>query len=200
MRLSSALRGRGFARSMRAMSEGMKPNDAGRRPALHAPWRLEYLESLGPGESKPELGDASSFLDAYWRDPTSDARNHVIVRTGAGLILLNRYPYANGHLLVCLGEARPTLLDYEPAQRANLWKLVELATDLMQRTLEPQGVNIGINQGRAAGAGVPQHLHVHLVPRWGGDVNFMDVVGNVRVIPSSLEAMARRFRETWSQS
>jgi ATP adenylyltransferase len=73
-----------------------------------------------------------------------------------------------------------------------------LANDLMQRTLEPQGVNIGINQGRAAGAGVPQHVHVHLVPRWGGDVNFMEVVGQVRVIPSSLEAMAGRYRRMWA--
>src|SRR5262245_65250801 len=87
--------------------------------------------------------------------------------------MLNAYPYANGHLLVALGEARPTLLDYTPEQRAALWRLVETATDLMQRALEPQGINFGINQGRAAGAGVPQHLHAHLVPRWGGDVNFM---------------------------
>lgn len=179
-----------------AAGEGMSPKETGRE-ALHAPWRLEYLESLG--DAVPGSGDESSFLQAYWRDPPGDEGNHVIVRTAAGLILLNRYPYANGHLLVCLGEARPTLLDYAPAQRADLWKLVELATDLMQVTLEPQGVNIGINQGRAAGAGVPQHLHVHLVPRWGGDVNFMDVVGNVRVIPSSLEAMATRYRAAWAR-
>ena len=68
------------------------------------------------------------------------------------------------------------------------------AADLVERALEPQGINIGINQGRAAGAGVPGHLHVHLVPRWGGDVNFITTVGQVRVIPSSLEAMASRYR------
>ena len=178
-----------------ASDEGMTPG-AGRR-SLQAPWRLEYLESLGEGA--PAAGEPSSFLGEYWRDASSDEANHVIVRTGVGLILLNRYPYANGHLLVCLGEARPTLLDYEPAQRADMWKLTELATDLMQRTLEPQGINIGVNQGRAAGAGIPQHLHVHLVPRWGGDVNFMEVVGDVRVIPSSLEAMAARYRERWAE-
>jgi ATP adenylyltransferase len=176
----------------------MEPSDiAPKRDLLHAPWRLEYLESLGGAESPPDSGEASSFLEASWRDPGADEANHVIVRTGVGLIMLNRYPYANGHLLAFLGEGRPTLIDYEPAQRADLWKLVELATDLMQRTLEPQGINIGINQGRAAGAGVPQHLHVHLVPRWGGDVNFMEVVGQVRVIPSSLEAMAARYRAVW---
>jgi ATP adenylyltransferase len=109
------------------------------------------------------------------------------------MILLNKFPYANGHLLVALGDPRPTLLDYEPAQRAHLWALVDRAADLMQRALEPQGINIGVNQGRAAGAGVPQHLHAHLVPRWGGDVNFMTVVGNVRVMPGSLEKMFERY-------
>jgi ATP adenylyltransferase len=133
----------------------------------------------------------------YWSNPAGDEKNYVIVRTDSGLILLNAFPYANGHLLACLGDPRPRLLDYEPAQRAALWSLTDLAAELMEKTLEPQGINIGINQGSAAGAGVPQHLHVHLVPRWGGDINFMTVVGQVRVIPSSLELMANRYRQTW---
>lgn len=170
-------------------------------PILHAPWRLAYLESLGQAEKKAgePTATSGSFLREYWLHPERDEQNHVVVRTGSGLILLNAYPYANGHLLVALGEPRPTLLDYDPAQRAALWQLTELAADLMQLTLEPQGINIGINQGRAAGAGVPQHLHVHLVPRWGGDVNFMAVVGEVRVIPSSLDSMAGRYRAVWAQ-
>lgn len=156
---------------------------------------MEYLEGMDAAERKAGgAASTGSFLLDYWLDPAGDARHHVIVRTGEGLILLNRYPYASGHLLVALGEARPTLLDYTREQRGALWALVEVATDLMQRTLQPQGINIGINQGRAAGAGVPQHLHVHLVPRWGGDVNFMAVVGEVRVIPGSLERMAEKYR------
>lgn len=158
---------------------------------------MSYLESMDEKEKKagPPAAGSGSFMLDYWRDPSSDEKNHVIVRTAHGLILLNAFPYANGHLLVALGEARPTLLDYEPEQRAQLWGLTEVATGLMQRTLEPQGINIGINQGRAAGAGVPQHLHVHLVPRWGGDVNFMTAIGQVRVIPAALEAMAARYRK-----
>lgn len=169
--------------------------------SLFAPWRLDYLEALEAGEKatgQPKPGSGSFLLD-YWQDPASDQTNHVVARTEHGLILLNRYPYAGGHLLVALGTPAPTLLDYSPDQRATLWQLVDLATDLMQRTLEPQGINIGINQGRAAGAGVPQHLHVHLVPRWQGDVNFMGAVGNVRVIPSSLEAMVERYRGAWEK-
>jgi ATP adenylyltransferase len=165
--------------------------------AIHAPWRQPYLETIGESErSDPQ--DSPGFLREYWLDHAADARNHVVARTDAGIILLNRYPYANGHLLVALGEARPTLLDYSPAQRAELWKLTDLAAELMQRTLAPQGVNIGVNQGRAAGAGVPGHLHVHLVPRWAGDVNFMTVVGQIRVIPAALDAMAQRYRAAWA--
>ena len=168
-------------------------------PVLNAPWRLDYLEEMGEREKTGGGPGASSgsFLLDYWREPARDKEHHVVARTAEGLILLNRYPYANGHLLVALGEARPTLQDYDAQQRAALWGLTELAVDLMQRALEPQGINVGINQGRAAGAGVPQHLHVHLVPRWGGDVNFMAVVGSVRVNPGALEAMWERYVETW---
>lgn len=166
--------------------------------ALHAPWRQDYVEALSDGEgARGPVPSNGSFLRAYWQDPASDGKNFVIARTADGMILLNRFPYAGGHLLVALGEARPTLLDYTASQRAALWALTDDAARLIQRALEPQGINIGINQGRAAGAGVPDHLHVHLVPRWAGDVNFMTVAGQVRVISSGLERMAERYRRVW---
>lgn len=169
--------------------------------AIHAPWRQEYLEQIGEQEKAAPVSAPAdgNFLREYWLAPQRDHANHVLVRTGRGMILLNRFPYAGGHLLVALGEPRPTLLDYDADQRAALWRLVDAAAALMQETLAPQGINIGINQGRAAGAGVPGHLHVHLVPRWGGDVNFMTVVGQVRVIPVSLERMAERYRQAWAR-
>ncbi len=175
-----------------------RPNDGPGSDRLHAPWRLRYLEELDRVEkadaAKKARPDTGCFIRDYWLTPEDDAANQVIERTAQGMIFLNRFPYANGHLLVALGESRTRLLDYSEAERAALWGLVDRATDLMERTLEPHGINIGINQGRAAGAGVPQHVHVHLVPRWGGDVNFMTTVGEVRVIPSSLEAMYERYR------
>lgn len=171
------------------------------RDALWAPWRRAYIESLSDedrpapvSENAPEPASGSFLLD-YWRDPDSDAAHHVIERTDAGLILLNRYPYTNGHLLVALGEARPNLLDYDADQRATLWAMVDRGAALARAALEPQGLNIGINMGRAAGAGVPSHLHVHIIPRWKGDTNFITAVGGVRVIPASLEAMYERYRK-----
>ncbi|MFI4896920.1 MAG: HIT family protein [Phycisphaerales bacterium JB059] len=175
------------------------PSGSENPAAIWAPWRLDYLESLDEQGPPPKPGSATGcFLSDYWLAPEQDEANHVLVRTDAGMILLNAYPYANGHLLVALGDGRPTLLDYDESQRTALWRLVETAADLMQRTLEPQGINFGINQGRAAGAGVPGHLHVHLVPRWSGDVNFITTVGQIRVIPSALEQMAQRYRRVLS--
>jgi ATP adenylyltransferase len=166
---------------------------------------MPYLESMGtepsapkPASAPPSDPGAASFLRDYWLAPNLDGTNHVIVRTGVGMILLNAYPYSNGHLLVALGEGRPRLIDYDPVQRAALWKLTDAAADLLEVALQPQGINIGVNQGRAAGAGVPGHLHVHLVPRWAGDVNFMTVVPRTRVIPASLDVMADRFRRAWT--
>ena len=185
-------------------------SDALGPPAVWAPWRLPYLEAMSDepesdrgdqasgatsqSEQRPPSPQPACFLSAYWASPQDDIENHVLVRTDRGMILLNRYPYSNGHLLVALGEGRPRLLDYDPEDRAALWALVDRAADLMERAIGPQGINIGVNQGRAAGAGVPQHLHAHLVPRWGGDVNFISTVGGVRVIPSALDAMAQRYR------
>ena len=181
--------------------------------ALHAPWRMSYIELLGAAERLGAAGgddragkkppESACFLRSYWLTPESDQSNRVIVRTGneetgrGGLIMLNAYPYANGHLLVSLGASRMRLLDYTPEERAELWSLVDLAVELCERALSPQGVNVGLNQGEAAGAGVPEHLHVHVVPRWNGDVNFITTVGAVRVIPSAMDDMQRRYQEAW---
>lgn len=178
---------------------------------LQAPWRQSYLEGIAaepehgapgprPESARPnaEAGDAAgSFLAAAWKDPGRDDENLVVCRDAHGMVLLNRYPYTGGHLLVALGEPRPRLIDYTPAQRAALWALVDRAAAISHRAIQPHGLNIGLNQGRAAGATLPQHLHVHVVPRWSGDVNFIAVVGKVRVIPASLEVMLARARAAW---
>ncbi|MBM4110641.1 MAG: HIT domain-containing protein [Phycisphaerae bacterium] len=169
--------------------------------SLWAPWRMAYLRGLDDRAGAERLSGEESprnFLLDYWQHAARDREHHVIHRNAHGIILLNRYPYSNGHLLVALGEPRPTLLDYAPEQRAELWKLVDLAALLATRTLNPQGLNIGVNEGRAAGAGVPEHLHVHVVPRWSGDVNFMAAIGGLRMIPDSLDAVHEAYARTLS--
>ena len=164
---------------------------------LWSPWRYEYLRNLE--QDMENVGSVScdepNFISQYWNEPTLDQQNYVVGRNNNGIIFLNRYPYANGHLLVALGSAQPMLMSYSQEDRRNLWELVETATSLMYERLKPQGINIGINEGKAGGAGIPQHLHVHVVPRWNGDTNFMATIGEVRVIPSSLEEMWSLYKK-----
>ena len=166
---------------------------------LWAPWRLAYLKRLDARRDAVSRSDEKSananFLVEYWNSPELDVQNHVIHRDAQGMILLNRYPYASGHLLVALGEPRPGVLAYDPAQRASFWRLVEKAMQLVMDVLNPNGANMGINQGDSAGAGLPEHVHAHVVPRWSGDTNFMTTIGDVRVMPVSLEDMAAQYRQ-----
>ena len=161
---------------------------------MWSPWRYEYIRNLSKelddaSEAGQDAGLNSNFIASYFQTPEQDKANLVIHRNNEGIIFLNRYPYANGHLLVALGEAKPELLAYSESMRSALWNLVETGSSILKAKLNPQGMNIGINEGQASGAGVPQHLHVHIIPRWSGDTNFMASVGNVRVIPASLETM-----------
>ena len=158
--------------------------------ALWAPRRLAYLqESEDAKRLASDVAPGMTFFSTYWSTPEQDRDNLVVHRDAHGMVLLNRYPYANGHLLVALGNGKPTLLDYDADERAAFWALVEHAASLMQQALDPDGINYGINQGEAAGAGVPTHLHAHLVPRWHGDTNAMTVVGGTRVMPATLESV-----------
>ena len=166
---------------------------------LWAPWRMAYIQGLereaqdaGNGAGSSE---ATNFLLAAWSDPSADLRHHVVHRNAHGLVMLNRYPYTNGHLLVALGDPRPRLLEYSPTQRAAFWALVDVAAALVETALQPQGLNVGVNQARAGGAGLPEHAHAHVLPRWNGDTNFMSTIAGARVIPSSLEAMADSLRK-----
>lgn len=183
---------------------------------LHAPWRESYMQMLSakdkdPASSRSDKQDANHagksgcFLRDYWLNPQQDNQNRVVLRTGeeqlnngnGGMILLNAYPYINGHLLVALGESRSRLLDYDESERALLWSLVDLATELVEIALEPQGLNIGVNIGKAGGAGVPEHIHVHVMPRWAGDTNFSTTVAGIRVVSTSMDSIFDRYRQAW---
>ncbi|MCC7147005.1 MAG: HIT domain-containing protein [Phycisphaeraceae bacterium] len=164
---------------------------------LWAPWRMEYIRQLD-GEAK--ISERGCFLceaAAAGAIPTTPTASPAMTEAGRkklvlwqderGMILLNRYPYTSGHLLVASNEHLADLTDLSAAQRAGLMELTALAEEVVRTAFNPQGINIGINLGRCAGAGLPGHLHVHVVPRWNGDTNFMQVVGQVRVIPQAVE-------------
>ena len=111
----------------------------------------------------------------------------VLLKDDRGILMLNRYPYTNGHLLAAPHDHIGDISELSVEQRSGLMELCELGTRLLRETMQPQGINLGMNLGRCAGAGLPGHAHMHVVPRWNGDVNFMQTVGQIRVIPQALE-------------
>jgi len=151
---------------------------------LWAPWRLDYIKTVADGPKE-------CFLCNCSKAPEQDAAHLVLRRTPTCLLMMNRYPYVNGHLLVAPYRHVPQLGDLEPQERADIMELLVQGQGLLDQVMNPQGYNIGINIGRCAGAGVPGHVHAHVVPRWSGDINFMSVVGNVRIIPQALEETFR---------
>ncbi len=151
---------------------------------LWAPWRMEYIRSLGE-----ELNEDGCFLCRYWGEPGRDRENHVIWRTGSAFVVMNRFPYTNGHLLVALAQHQAEFTDLTDGELAEMTRAIRDGVSLLRQVLNPQGFNIGYNVGLCAGAGLPGHLHAHIVPRWTGDTNFMAVLGDTRMVPDSLDAL-----------
>jgi ATP adenylyltransferase len=156
---------------------------------LWAPWRMRYII-----EDKPE-----GCLFCTKREATNDPENHIVWRGERAFVLLNAYPYNNGHVMVA---PHAHIADFEdlPAETvAEIMSLTQNTIRALKREFHPEGVNVGINLGAAAGAGIKDHLHVHIVPRWAGDTNFMPVIADVRVIPQSLDhahaLLSRAFAE-----
>ena len=154
--------------------------------SLHAPWRIEYI--LSP---KPKL-DASLFTQIA--QSTDDEANLVIARDRSCYALLNRYPYNGGHIMVVPYKEVPDLNGLTDDELADLWKLVRRCTNALTAAMKPDGFNIGINLGKVAGAGIAEHLHIHIVPRWNGDTNFMPVIAHTGVVPDALKEIAAKLR------
>lgn len=174
------------------------------RQNLWAPWRISYIQGLdqadaaaAPKAEQPHQSEEACFLCQAADPGLTDAQRAerlVLLRDERGVLLLNRYPYTNGHLLAAPCDHRPELDDLTPEQRAGLMELATLGQRLLRVVMNPQGLNIGMNVGRCAGAGMPGHIHLHIVPRWHGDVNFMDAVAGVRIIPQALAQSYEQLR------
>ena len=144
---------------------------------LWAPWRNSYI--AGQGKSNPDI-----FSDIA--QSSDDESNLVLYRGKACFAVLNKFPYNTGHLMVLPYRPVAELLELSSDESANLWETVNLLTRALKETFHPPGFNLGINLGSSAGAGVPTHLHVHIVPRWPHDANFMTTIAETRVHPNDL--------------
>jgi ATP adenylyltransferase len=160
-------------------------SDADHGSSIYAPWRLDYIRSL----AKPEPRRCF-FCEAAEAATDEERRQRLVLwQTPHTIVLLNRYPYTNGHLLVAPRAHKADLEELIAEEELDLVRQATRAVTLLKRAVSAQGFNIGINLGRCAGAGVPSHLHQHIVPRWAGDVNFMHVVGEVSVVPQAMSQL-----------
>lgn len=159
---------------------------------LWAPWRMEFIKA--PKEKE-------CFLCRIIREgPDQDSTNLVIHRGERNILLMNRFPYTVGHLLVVPYRHEGRLDALAAGERQEMLDMACLAERLLERVTRPDGFNLGINQGAAAGAGLKDHLHLHVVPRWEGDTNFMPAAGGVRVMPQALEKMHAALRAELGQA
>ena len=149
---------------------------------------MEYIQSHSHNEN-------CIFCEALHR--TDDADNLVMYRGQRAFIILNRYPYTTGHLMVVPFDHRPSLELLDQETGLEMMTLAQKSIQLLRAVYQPQGFNVGINIGEAAGAGIVDHVHMHVVPRWGGDTNFMSALAATRVLPESLEDTYHRLREAW---
>lgn len=159
---------------------------------LWAPWRMQYLEE-DPAAAK----DACLFCPRI-RD-RRDPENLIVHRADRMIVFMNKFPYNNGHLLVMPLRHVGELDDLAESELYDLFEMTRLARRALDRVMKPHGYNIGLNLGKVAGAGVPDHLHVHVVPRWDGDTNFMPVLADVKVMPEHLSVTREKLAQAFSE-
>ncbi len=159
---------------------------------LWAPWRMRYIEK----ESRDE---ESGCLFCPRIESDEDEKNLIVGRTGLSVVFMNKYPYNGGHVLVMPKRHLAELGDLEDGELFDLFDAVRKMRDAIDSVMKPHGYNVGINLGEVAGAGVPGHLHVHLVPRWKGDTNFMPLFGEVHVISEHIEATRAKLSEAFAK-
>jgi ATP adenylyltransferase len=155
---------------------------------LHAPWRIQYI--LAP---KPPPSDESLFTQIA--QSNDDVAHNVIARDRTCYAVLNNYPYNGGHLMVVPYKQTADFDGLTDAEMLDLLKLTRRCLAALTKVMKPDGFNIGVNFGKVAGAGIVEHVHIHVVPRWNGDTNFMPVLGQTTVVPQALQELAAQLRE-----
>ena len=163
---------------------------------LWSPWRATYVTSAKQPEDSPYSTNISCFL-CESKKLAENAESLVIHKGEHNFIILNKYPYSTGHLLVVPYEHEANLLNLSKESRNESTDLIDLSIEKLIGEYNPNGFNVGMNLGKAAGAGVPNHIHIHVVPRWEGDTNFMPVTGETKVQPENLETTYNRLRQHW---
>lgn len=166
--------------------------------ALWTGWRSQYLSSLPNPSEGSHLSESSIFTQILGSGLT-DEETYIVHRGEYVFAILNAYPYTVGHIMVLPVRQIANLVDLSPHESSELWATVTAASEVLNSEYNPHGLNVGINLGSAAGGSVNQHLHVHIVPRWHGDANFMASVANAKTISEPLNVTASRIRHAWTK-
>lgn len=161
---------------------------------LWSPWRSKYIGSF---KNKDEIEEC--FVCYAVANPEKDEENLLVARFKHTIVMMNKYPYNNGHLLITPKEHKATLDDLNAEVRSELMEVINISTKVIAEVYNPQGYNIGLNAGAAAGAGLPGHLHFHIVPRWRGDTNFTAVISDYKVINESIEESWKKLSEVFTK-
>ena len=159
---------------------------------LWAPWRTVYINQAG-GDTQHEEG--CIFCLKPQADPAQDEAQLILHRGKLGFVMMNLYPYNTGHLLIAPYQHTGSLAQVPAETTAELMALTQACETAIRAALNPDGFNLGMNMGKVAGAGFPDHVHLHLVPRWNGDTNFMPVIGDVKVMPEFLQQTYAKIKE-----
>ena len=171
------------------------------RKNLWAPWRINYIQGLDKSKSPDQQchnagqPEGKCFICEDLNNPPDDAKNLVLWRCSNSIVILNRFPYNNGHLLIAPARHIAELEQANDAELLELTKLIRESQKALLSAIKPHGFNIGMNFGRCAGAGLPGHLHIHVVPRWSGDTNFMNVCSDTDVISQSLTELFELLKQ-----
>lgn len=162
-------------------------------------WRAAYIHGLAtpPPVAAGQVAPRPSVFTQILESSLADTDTHIVFRGESVFAILNAFPYSVGHLLVLPYRQVPDLDGLTDSESAELWSAVRAAVRAVEAALHPEGVNIGINLGRPAGGSISEHLHVHVVPRWVGDANFMTATANTRTLPEALPDTAARLRAAW---
>ncbi len=167
---------------------------------LWATWRSNYVQGIADSRANVPEGepdDGRSLFERILESGAPDEETHILHRGPSCFVMLNRFPYTSGHLMVLPNRAVPELEDLSDDEYTELWSLVRDSVAALKGALNPQGVNLGVNLGAVAGGSQADHLHVHAVPRWQGDSNFMAVAGETRVLPVGLDEVWVAIRNAW---
>jgi ATP adenylyltransferase len=159
-----------------------------KRKILWAPWRIKYIQGLNTQKGE-------CFICHNLKNPQEDEQNFVLWRTSSSIVVLNHYPYNNGHLLIAPARHVGELGQLNDDELMDIMKLIRETQKVLSLVLKPHGFNVGMNFGRCAGAGLPEHLHIHVVPRWDGDTSFINICSDTKIVSQSLIELLSQLKQ-----